>query len=286
MTAPSPRTFPNPFDNGHGFVPGLVPPEADTPALHLTFQDGRLLLTADGQPAGQQPGSEGELYLGQQTVDGAEYAVWTARLAGEAPAGTVWRPLRSQYGRLPEWLWALAGYAVQLTEWDRTHRYCGYCGALTVREGHEHARRCPSCGLSVYPRLAPAVMVLLTRTGEHGQPQVLLCRSPRFPAGMYSANAGFVEPGETVEHAAHREMYEETGLYIQNLRYFDSQPWPFPHSLMLAYTAEYAGGEIAPQDGEIEEARWFDHGALPQLPGHASISRRLIESVVGRVDQV
>ncbi|MFC4455529.1 NAD(+) diphosphatase [Deinococcus sonorensis] len=267
----------SPFDNGYGFVPAVGTPDPDPDALWLVFQGDRLLTVGETVPPRPAEGLTGEVYLGTQ--QGRQ--VWAARMTGDAPADQRFSRLRGLYGKLPDWLWMLGGYAYQIVEWDRTHHYCGNCATPTERDPNERARRCPNCGLSVYPRLAPAVMVLLTRVGPQGQPQVLLCRSPLFPPGMYSANAGFVEPGETVEHAAHREMYEETGLSIRDLRYFDSQPWPFPHSLMLAYTAEYAGGEIVPQPGEIEEARWFDHNNLPQLPGRASISRRLIESVVG-----
>ena len=268
----------DPFSNGYGFVPEVAGPEQPaTDALWLVYSRDSLLLQGDtGLPLVLPEGAEGQLYLGRQ----GEHEVWAARLSGDAPEGFRFSRLRGLYGRIPDWLWVLGGYGYQITEWDRTHQFCGYDATPTVRADHERARRCPSCGLSFYPRLAPAVMVLLTRELE-GRPQILLCRSPQFPPGMYSANAGFVESGETVEHAAHREMKEETNLDIAGLRYFDSQPWPFPHSLMLAYTAEYAGGEIVPQPGEIEEAKWFNHDELPSLPGRASISRRLIESVVG-----
>ncbi|WP_229775857.1 NAD(+) diphosphatase [Deinococcus ruber] len=275
----------DPFSNGHGFTPNAVAPaQVSSDALWLIFNADSLLLTpALELPATRPEGVQGDIYLGQQ--DGRQ--VWAARLA-ELPAdGFKFHRLRGLYGRISDALWLLGGYGYQIVEWDRTHHYCGYCATPTVRGDSERVRRCPNCGLSVYPRLAPAVMVLLTRMHQ-GRPQILLCRSPQFPPGMYSANAGFVEPSETVEHAAHREMKEETNLDIKNLRYFDSQPWPFPHSLMLAFTAEYVspeegGGEIVPQPGEIEEARWFFHDELPQLPGRASISRRLIESVVGEI---
>ena len=276
MTAPlSPS---DPFSNGHGFSPSAqAPAEVAADALWLVFSGDKVLLGPELDLPNQRPGgSEDAVYLGQQSG----HQVWGARLTGEAAQPLGLQRLRSLYGRVPEWLWLLGGYAYQIVEWDRTHRFCGHCGAPTLPDVAERARRCPACGLSVYPRLAPAVMVLLTRRHE-GRLQLLLCRSPQFPAGMYSANAGFVEPGESVEHAAHREMKEETNLEIMNLRYFDSQPWPFPHSLMLAYRAEYAGGEIVPQPGEIEDARWFDEADLPALPGRASIARRLIESVVG-----
>jgi NAD+ diphosphatase len=268
----------DPHSNGYGFVPeAAAPAQPAADPLWLVFSRDSLLLSEGLElPAALPEGAEGQVYLGRQ----GEREVWAARLNAEAPAGQKFFRLRGLYGRVPDWLWALGGFGYQIVEWDRTHQFCGYDATPTVRADHERARRCPACGLSFYPRLAPAVMVLLTRQHQ-GRPQILLCRSPQFPPGMYSANAGFVEAGETVEHAAHREMKEETNLDIRGLKYFDSQPWPFPHSLMLAYTAEYAGSEIVPQPGEIEEAKWFFHDELPNLPGRASISRRLIESVVG-----
>lgn len=275
----------DPFSNGHGFTPELPAPEQPAAdALWLVFSRDSLLLDANLHlPAALPEGAQGVVYLGRQ--DGRE--AWAARLTTDAPEGHKFSRLRGLYGKVPDWLWALGGFGYQIAEWDRTHQFCGFDAAPTVPDKNERARRCPECGLSCYPRLAPAVMVLLTRV-HLGRPQILLCRSKQFPPGMYSANAGFVEPGETVEHAAHREMKEETNLDIRGLKYFDSQPWPFPHSLMLAYTAEYVGpeeggGEIVPQPGEIEEARWFFHDELPTLPGRASISRRLIESVVGEI---
>jgi NAD+ diphosphatase len=135
--------------------------------------------------------------------------------------------------------------------------------------------QCPSCGLLTYPRISPAVMVLIRRGDE-----LLLARSPHFRSGMYSALAGFVEAGETVEHAAVREVREEVGVEIANLRYFQSQPWPFPDSLMLAFFADYAGGEITPDPSEIEAAGWFAIDELPTLPDPVSIARRLIDAAV------
>lgn len=167
---------------------------------------------------------------------------------------------------------ALAGRATQLLDWQRDHRYCGHCASPTQRKPGEFAMACPVCGLLAYPRLSPAVMVLVRR-GE----ELLLARSPHFPPGVYSALAGFVEAGETLEQCAAREVREEVGIEITNLRYFHSQPWPFPNSLMLAFFADYAGGELSPDPAEIEAADWFTRSALPQLPGQASIARRLIE---------
>ncbi len=134
-----------------------------------------------------------------------------------------------------------ASRAAQLAAFDRDHRFCGRCGSITEPSPVEHARICTGCGATVYPRLSPAVIVLVERGDT-----CLLARSPRFPPGVYSAIAGFVEPGETAEHAVERELAEECGIAATDLRYAGSQPWPFPHSLMLGFTATYAGGRSGP----------------------------------------
>lgn len=184
-------------------------------------------------------------------------------------------PVRSVFGLAGDEAFALTCRAAQLLDWKKNHRYCGRCGTPTTRKPNEFAMQCPSCGLLTYPRISPAVMVLIRRGDE-----LLLARSPHFRSGMYSALAGFVEAGETVEFAAVREVREEVGIEIANLRYFRSQPWPFPDSLMLAFFADYAGGEITPDPAEIAEAGWFPIDALPTLPDPVSIARRLIDAAV------
>ena len=168
---------------------------------------------------------------------------------------------------------ALAGRATQLLDWQNNHQYCGKCGSGTIMKPDEHAMLCPACGLIVYPRISPAVMVLV-RDGN----RLLLARSPRFKPGVFSALAGFVEAGETLEECAAREVREEVGVEITNLRYFHSQPWPFPNSLMVAFFADYAGGEVTPDANEIESAGWFALDALPLLPDPVSIARQLIDA--------
>ena len=182
-------------------------------------------------------------------------------------------PVRSVYGLAGAEAFALAGRASQLMDWRKNHRYCGRCATPTTMKTTEFAMACPNCGLLAYPRISPAVMVLIGRGDE-----LLLARSPHFKPGIFSALAGFVEAGETLEQCAVREVREEVGIQISNLRYFRSQPWPFPDSLMLAFFADYAGGEITPDPSEIEAAGWFSRSALPPLPDQASIARHLIEA--------
>ncbi|EKE17888.1 MAG: hypothetical protein ACD_10C00227G0004, partial [uncultured bacterium] len=174
---------------------------------------------------------------------------------------------------------SLAGRATQLLDWQNQHRFCGKCGTPTVMKSGESAMQCSSCGLLAYPRISPAVMVLV-REGE----KLLLARSPRFKPGVYSALAGFVEAGETLEECAAREVREEVGIEITRLRYFHSQPWPFPNSLMVAFFADYAGGTITPDLNEIEAADWFSPNALPLLPESISISRQLIDAALAEHD--
>jgi NAD+ diphosphatase len=194
------------------------------------------------------------------------------------PEGWQWRGLRSLFLQIPDPLLALAGRSSQVAEWDRSHRYCGRCGTPTLDKPDERAKQCPACGYVVYPRVSPAMMVLVTRGRE-----LLLARANRFPNAMYSALAGFVELGESIEDCIHREVREEVGVEVDKLVYFASQSWPFPHSLMIAFNAEYAGGDMRPCDAEIADAKWFSLDALPQLPSPISISRKLIDATVARL---
>jgi NAD+ diphosphatase len=251
-------------------------------ALWFVFRDARLLvgdgtmaLPASSAAAGLTPLRS--QYLGAL---GARHAFACEVSPGtEAPAGFRWSDLRSLFARMDDALFALAGRAFQLVEWDRTHLFCGRCGTATVSRTVERSRECPACGLVAYPRLAPAVMALVKRDPD----EVLLARSHRFAPGMYSALAGFVEPGETLEQCLEREVLEEVGVRVRNVRYFASQPWPFPHSLMIAFVAEWQSGEITPDPVEIEAAQWFNIRELPLLPQPISVSRRLIDAVVAEM---
>ena len=217
-------------------------------------------------------------------VEAAEEALYVGKLAGQPchaldverfpeVAGGEPTSLRSVFALAGPEVFALAGRAMQLLDWRKHHRFFGQCGTPTRMKEGEFGMACPNCGLIVYPRISPAVMVLV-RDGD----KLLLARSPRFKAGVFSALAGFVEPGETLEQCAVREVREEVGVEIANLRYFASQPWPFPNSLMVAFFADYAGGDIVPQPGEIEAAGWYSPDDLPLLPEPISISRQLIDA--------
>ena len=191
-----------------------------------------------------------------------------------APDATGFVGLRQLWGQVDAQVWAIAGRAVQIVAWDVAHRFCGRCGAVTQPLTDQRARQCPRCGLAAYPRLAPAVIVLV----ERDDGRVLLARNANFSENFYSCLAGFVEPGETLEEAVRREVREEVGIEVGDLRYFGSQPWPFPHSLMIGFTARLASGELRPDGLEITEAGWFSPSELPHLPGEISIARALIEA--------
>jgi NAD+ diphosphatase len=185
--------------------------------------------------------------------------------------------LFSYFGRAASGEWLAAGRAVQLAEWARTHRFCGRCGTRTVPAAGERALRCPGCGLVAHPRVAPAMITLVTR-GEPGpDEEALLARGVDFPVPMYSCLAGFVEPGEDLEGAVVREVAEEVGLEVGELQYRGSQPWPFPHSLMVGFRARYLSGDLVLDPTEIVDAAWYRRDELPPIPPGISIARKLID---------
>jgi len=171
----------------------------------------------------------------------------------------------------------MLGYAAQIGTWAREHRFCGSCGHAMAQIHWERAMFCERCDLRSYPRISPSMIVLITRGDE-----ILLARSPRFVTGVYSTLAGFAEAGESAEDCLRREVMEEVQLQVTNIQYIGSQCWPFPHSMMLGFHAEYAGGDIVPQADEIEDAQWFRVDALPPLPAGRSIARHLIDLYVAR----
>jgi NAD+ diphosphatase len=189
-----------------------------------------------------------------------------------APGGYAFEGLRSLFGSISDGFFSIAARALEVLEWDRAHRFCGACATATVAKSDERARQCPACGSLSYPRISPAVIVAVVR-GD----RILLARAHRFPPGLYSVLAGFVEPGESLEECVAREVREETGIEVKGLRYFASQPWPFPHSLMIAFTAEYGGGEIRIDDSEVVDAGWYAADALPDIPAPITVARRLID---------
>lgn len=251
------------------FVPLLDPPDDwDQRAARWYWVRGGDVLVVDEPPVDDVVCH----FLG--TLDGI--ACWAADMDG-ITLEVGFQPLMALAAQVEEPEWTIAGRAVQLAEWDRTHRFCGRCATATEPAPGERARRCPACGLLAFPRLAPAAIVLVERDG-----QALLARNARFPVPMYSAIAGFVEPGETLESTVIREVQEEVGVIVDNVRYVSSQPWPFPHSLMIGFTATWVEGDIAVDGVEIADAQWFTPDTLPMIPPPLSIARRLIDGWIDR----
>ncbi|MFJ3486977.1 NAD(+) diphosphatase [Pseudomonas sp. NPDC090202] len=186
--------------------------------------------------------------------------------------GTSWQTLRQFMLADDLDVFQTLGYAAQISTWAREHRFCGSCGQPTKQVPGERAMYCPTCDLRAYPRISPSMIVLVTRGDE-----VLLARSPRFVTGVYSTLAGFAEPGESAEDCLRREVMEEVQIKVKNIQYKGSQCWPFPHSMMLGFHAEYDSGEIVPQVDEIEDAQWFSIHDMPPLPASRSIARYLID---------
>lgn len=209
------------------------------------------------------------------TLDGV--GVWAID-AEEEPDGAAFVPLIMAHGRLGDELWAVAGRAVQISAWWRTHQFCGQCGKPATLRDMERALGCDDCKTLNYPRLAPAVIVLIHRDEE-----VLLARGRSFGAPMYSTLAGFVEPGESLEQCVAREIREEVGVHVSDITYRASQAWPFPHSVMIGFTARWTSGDIAIDPNEIVDAQWFPIDELPNIPPPFAISRWLIDGHIDRV---
>jgi NAD+ diphosphatase len=251
---------------------------------YFIFQRGRVLVRKGSLEVGPvteewptlEPLAKSILPLSK----GPENTDYAVDLHTEAQPGAdfEWIPLRSLVGRVDDESFKLWGKASQTLHWQKTHRFCGSCGAETVDHPSEQARICQACSLTWYPRISPCIIVLITR-GE----EMLLARSPRFTEGMYSTLAGFVEPGESVESTLHREIAEEVAIRIKNIRYFGSQPWPFPGQLMLGFIADYDAGEIHIDGVEISDAGWYHYRHLPMIPGVGTIAGMMIRWQVDRL---
>jgi NAD+ diphosphatase len=263
------------------FEPGVIAPDSiEGDSIWFAFYKGKLLMVQDhyGLMVPQIdrfsltgiPHHEPH-YLG--VLQQSHCFAIALQSDSELPANYQLHDLRRLAMMVDPTLFMIAGRARQVIEWDANHQFCGRCGSQTVHHDRDLAKLCPQCGHTQYPRISPCIIVLVTKGYE-----VLLARSAHFPPGMFSTLAGFVEPGETLEMAAHREIQEEVGVQVKNLKYMGSQPWPFPHSLMVGFHAEYAGGDLVLEDDEIEEAGWWHIDNLPNIPPQGSISWDLIDA--------
>jgi len=246
---------------------------------YLVDPEDRVLLFDGEVPSGSEPPVTGESVHLLGLDDGKP--VWASRIVNpdEVPSMGQWLPLRQLFGSVPEEHFALAGRAAQVLAWDRDHQFCGRCGVATVSHHADRAKTCNSCSLLAYPRLNPAVIMLV----ERDDGKALLAWGVQFPARFYSPLAGFVEPGESLESAVAREVREEVGIEIGSIDYFGSQPWPFPHSMMVGFNARYKGGDLVFQESEIIEADWYAQDKLPPTPrGGMSIAGWMIDDWVER----
>ena len=265
------------------FISSTITPKGVEHTLWVIFQGRKVLVFEDGEQYHLPTDTENALnlpflrrhYLGHFAE--SDVHCFCAEIDEETavPEGMGTHGLRGLHGRVPEEHFWLAGRAIQIIDWDRNHIYCSRCQTKNEILGYERSKKCPECGLITYPRISPAIIVRVTRETENGS-EILLARGPRHPAGFYSVLAGFVEPGETLEECVQREVKEEVGVDVKDIQYFGSQPWPFPNSLMLGFTAVYAGGDLTLEEEEIEDAQWFTPDDLPRIPPALSISHFLI----------
>lgn len=250
--------------------------------LWFVFCQGDLLLQklSDGQftiPKGEEPPVAFKAWNTIHNIapmaDGS--VVKTVRLDNPVTSlkGFEMCPLRQSYYKLSYDLYLKAGKCHEILYWDQNTKFCGVCGAPMKLET-DISKRCTGCGKEVWPLLATAIIVLIHK----GENEVLLVRGKSFRSKFYGLVAGFVETGETLEEAVHREVLEEVGLKITNVRYFGSQPWPYPCGLMVGFNADYVSGEIKLQEEEIAKGGWFHRDHLPEIPEKLSIARMLIDN--------
>lgn len=268
-----------------GFQASVNPPNkiADKAEYYIFRRFGLLVKIANGQahlPLNKDLISLNLDFVHQQflgLLDGVP--CFSAEVAenSKEPAGWTFLNLRRLFGLIDEDHFWVAGAAVQIVDWDRNHQFCGHCAQPTQSMKSERAKKCPNCGLVSYPRISPAIIVLVEREN-----QILLARSKRHPLGLYSVLAGFVEPGETLEATVRREIKEEVGIEVSGIKYFGSQPWPFPNSLMIAFTCKHQSGEIDINDEEMADAGWYTPDNLPNIPAPISIARKMIDWYVNQ----
>ncbi len=262
------------------FLPKVIAPGEIDKAFYFVFQGAKILQNFDSD--GRWVPLEN---LSDALQDNLVQSHYLGDLAGVACFGVESQldpaekdNLRSLFGKCDNLMFSLAGLAIQILDWYRTNKFCGRCGNETRQHDTDRAMVCGDCQIHSYPRLSPSIITLV-----HDEKRVLLARNHRFPEGMYSTLAGFVEPGESIEETVRREVYEEVGVKLRKLEYLGSQPWPFPNSLMLGFLAEYESGDIVLQEEEIADARWYEIDQLPGIPGKVAISRWLIDSYLERM---
>lgn len=243
---------------------------------YFLFCQDTLLLTRDNQvPSGEVCPIELDSWQHLHHLPNLnEHGCYTARL--DSPiVGEEWNmvPLRTSFDLLPTELYNMAGKAREILYWDQNTKYCGVCGA-PMQLHTDISKRCTNCGKEVWPALATAIIVAITR--NEGK-EILLVQSNKFKKDYLGLVAGFVETGETLEECLQREVWEETHLHVTNIKYFASQPWPYPSGLMVGFTAEYADGDLQLQRSELNKGGWYSRNNMPAIPGKVSLARQLID---------
>jgi NAD+ diphosphatase len=244
---------------------------ADSDKLLIKREEGEVMFPGLNDFSPDLVNGKETEYLG--TLGGSHCFCLPYRETIVIPDGFVFKSLRMMLREgVDENLGLVASRAIHIADWSRRSKYCGVCGGLTEKNDGERAKKCPSCENIIYPRISPAIIIAVVKDGK-----LLLAHNKGFKERWYSTLAGFIEPGESIEACAQREVEEEVGVRIKNIKYFASQPWPFPDSLMIGLTAEYESGEVTPDGVEIDDADFFSADGLPETPGRNSVAGRLIE---------
>ncbi len=269
------------------FISGITPPSSFERSFHIVISDDEIL-TIDGvhpwRPLDENEWrwlgleSVADHYLGH--VTGTPIFTHEVHPEADNPDGYEFETLWGLLNQVEQPVFYMLGRAKQIVEWHRNHHFCGQCGGVTTSSDFDRSRKCGTCKQMFYPRLSPSIIVLVNR-GE----DILLAQNAQARGPYYSTLAGFVEPGESIEETVHREVMEEVGIRVRNLKYFASQSWPFPNSLMLGFHAEYESGEFVLQEDEIADAQWFHYTNLPHRPAMVTISGWLIDDFVQRMSQ-
>ena len=248
-----------------------------TKSLYFIFCKGDILLTEDNHvPCGSEAPIQLEPWNTLHHLPNlGEFSCYTTSIETPVVAqGWKMVGLRSSFDLLPTPIYNMAGKAQEILYWDKNTKFCGVCGG-PMKLHTDISKRCTNCGKEVWPALATAIIVAITRNNNK---EILLVQSNKFKKDYMGLVAGFVETGETLEECVAREVMEETHITIKNLRYFASQPWPYPCGLMVGFTAEYANGDLKLQRSELNKGGWFSRNNLPEIPGKVSLARRLIDN--------
>ena len=275
------------IDLSNEFTPGTSPPDKYDASFHIVISDDEIL-TIDGVYPWRPLDQDEWRWLGLEMIEShylgsiGNTPLFVVEVDPEAdePEGYEFATLWSFLDQVDQQIFYLVGRAKQVVEWHRNHHHCGQCGKVTMTSTFDRSRKCQECNLMFYPRLSPSIIVCVNR-GE----EILLAKNAHARGNFYSTLAGFVEPGESIEETVHREVLEEVGVKVKNLKYFGSQSWPFPNSLMLGFHAEYESGEIVVQEEEIADAQWFHYTNLPSRPAMVSISGWLINDFIKKSER-